>query len=270
MAHILSYLSNDSSLNALALGEGREEAPLDAERVDALGFAWVQDTRALERKYPRAVPDSDAYELAARTGARALVGHVREPDDARRSAQELQPLKFKSWVYAQGDMEPELEGQLQDVVGALPDFLRSYIENATAADAMFFQAMHTLFDRDVFHNPNQRPEGVAVAFAESIKRIEESTGTSLVNHHAALLTERTMMVASIGEPMHYRVWSGIEEPAPERIGRGPAKKPTPHPYFRGVLVRAVPEAPNEHWAPIPDRHVLWVGRDWSVEVTPID
>jgi glutamine amidotransferase len=261
--------------------EVREEAWSDeANHPASLGFGWVQESRTLLRKHPSEGDDPvDVLGLLADIPARSIIGHMnvgdtRETLDDAIDSLDLQPFRFRKWIYAQASQAPLFEEYRDELIADIPDHIRRNIKGKTDAEVIFHRLYHWMKKNGALSTGRAKSGKVGKAVAATLAEIEERShaagheGPVCLNLVAA--TERLVVAARLGDPIHYKMVRGIEQPGEEPLFAGHRPKKIEHPHYKGFFVASKLEPTTDAWKELPERHVLWVDDSWEVQTAPID
>lgn len=274
MSQVFGYICSDDSLTSEVMKQYGQ--PLRAvtpdERV-GLGIGLLQDGRSLLRKHPkRKAASVDLPALLGDISSRSMVGHVRHEDAGTVGTKDLQPFRFRDWVYAQHGNEEKLKGAYDGLRASVPDHVRRNIEGNSMAE-LLFHSFYTRVESELPTTPRANwPQMYAQQLARTMVQVQQelngSAGEDIAPLQAVAVTDRCIVAARIGEPMHYRLIEGIEEPTEEPLFAGHNPKSIKHDRFRALMVAN--EIDDEEWTEIPNHHVMWVVNGWDVEVAEID
>jgi predicted glutamine amidotransferase len=256
--------------------EVRKEAWTDeANHPESLGFGWIQESRTLLRKHPTEGDDAvDVLGLLADIPARAIVGHMRGELNGASDSLDLQPFRFQKWVYAQTGSAPHFESCREDLVADIPDHIRRNIQGKTDAEVIFHRLYDLMKKSGALVTARAQAGLVGQAVAATLDEIEQRChaagheGPLTINLVAA--SERMVVAARLGEPIHYKMYRGIEQPGEEPLFAGHRPKKIQHPHFNGVFLASNLDPKAEGWNELPERHVLWVDQSWEAKTASID
>lgn len=276
MSRLLGYMCSDDSLTPYATDEVRQQAWLDEANLPAtVGFGWVQESRTLLRKHPSQSSDPvDVLGLLADIPARSMLGHMRENLDGAVDTLDLQPFRFRKWVYAQSGQVPCMEEFRDELVAETPDHIRRNISGSTGAEVVFYRFYHWLKKCNALAPSRLQGERAAKAMAATLDEMEKKAhqagfeGPLSIDIVAA--TERLVVAARLGDPVHYRVFNGIEQPGEEPLFAGHRPKKIQHPHFKGVFVGSKLQPTTDEWRELPERSVMWVDGSWEAKTATID
>ncbi len=273
MSQVFGYICSDDSLTGVVMGQ--EGEPLRAigpdERV-GLGVGYLQDGRSLLRKHPkRKAASVDIPSLLGDIPSRSLVGHVRHSEQGSAGTKQLQPFRFRNWVYAQSGGSQGLEDTYDSLRASVPDHVRRNIKGTTMAE-LIFHIFVTNVGPDLTKTPrSERPELFARKLAQTMVQLQQSNSDNgdngLGSVQAVAVTDRCIVATRIGGSLHYRLVEGIEEPEEEPLFAGHKPKTIVHDRFRALLVAN--QIDDDRWEEIPDHSVMWVDRDWEIHVDEI-
>lgn len=265
MTHLLGYICSNSSLTPYAIESIRDEAwPQSAAPWAASGFGWLQESRTLLQKHPHHGAPVDMLGLMADISARALVGHMSRDTNGGVDSLDLQPFRFRKWVYAQTGQLPQFETYRQELLAETPDYLRRGIHGSTAAELLFLRFYHHMSENGALAANGVHGEAVAHALADTLAEArrhaspQDSTDLGL---NIIAVTERFMVAARTGAPMHLRRFEGIKHPAEEPLFAGHRPKTISHPQFRATFVASGLEPTAGDWRELEKNAITWVDAD---------
>lgn len=278
MSRLLGYMCNDDSLTPCAMQEIGHQILSDTTReLAALGFGWVQEARTLLRKHPSA--DSkpvDVLGLLSDIPARAIVGHMQQKINGRVDTLDLQPFRFRKWVFSQTGSVANFAEFRDELIADIPDHIRRNIQGKTQAEVVFHRFYHWMKKLGALAAPHENGRQVAQALAKTLEEVEQRARQAglegPVEIDVVAATEKLMLCARTGDPLYYRLFEGVEEPADEPLFAGHRPKRHEHPHFRGVFLTSAGDAApaDEDWQELSQRHVAWVDRSWEATVVPLD
>ena len=276
MFGLIGYVCSDDSLTPAAMHKVRGELGGEERNGDfaALGFGWVQENRSLLRKHPNQENNGiDVLGLLSDIPARAIVGYVQE-DDGFTDTLDLQPFRFRNWVYAQDDSLTSFEESREELTGDIPDHIRRNIQGNNRAEVAFHRFLYAMHTRDQLGQ--QRPDGreAAMSLARAASEFESidppSDRERPVEMQAVTATQRLLLALNIERGMYYRVFEGIEEPTDDPLFAGHRPKPETHPHFKAVFLATGELEPSEEWNELGEREIFWVDQDWKVHTEGLD
>jgi len=269
MTHLLGYICSNSSLTPYAIETVRQEAwPHRATPWAASGFGWLQESRTLLQKHPHHGAPVDMLGLMADISARALVGHMSQDTNGGVDSLDLQPFRFRKWVYAQSGQIPQFETYRSEMLAETPDYLRRGIHGSTAAELLFLRFYHHMCENGSLAQNGVRGEAVARALAETLREAQrhQAPGDSgELGLNIIAVTERFMVVARTGPPMHLRRFEGMKHPAEEPLFAGHRPKTISHPQFRAAFVASGLQPAQGDWQELEKNAITWVDPDWRTQ-----
>ena len=268
MSQVFGYICSDDSLTPAVMGQVGESlraVPTDS-RV-GLGIGYLQDGRSLLRKRPKGRAAAvDLPSLVSDIPTQAMVGHVRHESMGRVSTEELQPYRFRSWVYAQCGLGEDSQGFQEPLVSGLPDHVERNIGGTATAEAVFhefYRRVEAEFSRTA---KTDRPRLYARALASTVGVLEEmilrQRDRALEDFQAVAISDRCAVAVNIGGDLGYRVFEGIDVVEEEPLFAGHKPKVEHHDRFRAVVIAN--RVQGEDWESLGDREVLWVDRKWQI------
>ncbi|MGM0555157.1 MAG: class II glutamine amidotransferase [Myxococcota bacterium] len=272
MSQLIGYICSDDSLTPSVVHTVRDEL-VAVDDYAALGFGWVQEHRSLLRKHPSQGSNGvNALSLLSDLPARSIVGYTESQQPDSLDTLDLQPFRYRNWVYAQEDNVESFDGYRGEVIEDIPDHILRNIHGHNRAEVAFHRFLAAVHEQGQLDG--QRVDGgrVARAMAESVQDLEQRAiehGLDSVELRAVTVSTRLLLAARLGAPLYYRQFDGVEEPGEEPLFAGHRPKPVEHPHFNGVLVASGDKPQGEDWVEVPDRHIMWVDGDWDVQIEAI-
>ncbi len=273
MSQVFGYICSDDSLTTEVMNQiGDSLRAIAPEDRVGLGIGWLQEGRSLLRKHPkRKAASVDVPSLVADVPSRTIVGHVRHKELGRVGTKELQPFRFRNWVYAQRGASEGFDDVYDTLRASVPDHVQRNIEGTTMAE-LVFHIFYTKVESELSTTPKAKwrrlyarklGETMLALYELSCKNGNEDIGPL----QAVAVTPRSIVASSIGESLHYRLIEGIEEPTEEPLFAGHKPKAVKHDRFRALLVAN--RVTDDEWVECPDRHVMWVDEKWQVHFEEI-
>ena len=273
MSQVFGYICSDDSLTSVVMNQvGSPLRAIKAQDRVGLGIGWLQEGRSLLRKHPkRKAASVDVPSLVADLPARSLVGHVRHKEQGRVGTKQLQPFRFRNWVYTQRGATEGFEAVYETLRAAVPDHVGRNIEGTTLAE-LVFHVFYTKVESQLSTTPKAKwPHLYAQKMSETMVQLEKLShdcgNDGMGSLQALAVTDRCIVASCIEEPLHYRLVEGIDEPKEAPLFAGHKPKKIKHDRFRALLVAN--RVTDEEWIKIPDRHVMWVDEDWEVQFEEI-
>lgn len=268
MPRLIAFICNDDSLTPLAVSRLKPHLEFPAtETSGGFGFGWLQDGRSLLRTSPKpGVGTPDFVDLMADIPARAVLGHIRSAEDGTAPPLDLQPYRFRKWVFAHEGEVPETKRARDELLSTVPEFLRRNVKGSSGSEVfghMFWSELHRRGLLDKAAEAHERAAALA-SFTAGLQ-VQAAIG----EFAAVTASERSLFCAAIGCPLYYREIRGIDGTRDEPLFAGHRPKATSYPAFKALVVTNAPLDTDE-WEQVPDRHVLWVDRAWEPGLFPID
>lgn len=273
MSQLIGYICSDDSLTPSVVHAVRGEIE-SLDDYEALGFGWVQENRSLLRKHPSQGSNGvSALSLLSDLPARAIVGYTESEQPDSSDTLDLQPFRYRNWVDAHEDNAESFGGYRDEILEEIPDHIRRNIQGNNRAEVAFHRFLASVNEHGQLDR--QRVEGtkVARAMAQTAEELEARAlehGLDEFEMRSVSVSTRFLVAVRIGEPLYIRTFDGIQEPGEEPLFAGHRPRPVEHPHFNGVLVVSGRQPNGEDWVEVPDRHVMWVGGDWDVQVESLE
>lgn len=268
MSQLLGYLCSDDNLTPIVAEEIRQQAWQRAQRPwAASGFGWVQDSRTLLRKQPSMGAPLDMLGLMADVPARALVGQMSADTNGGLDALNLQPFRFRKWVYAQTGDPPLFEKWGAQLLADMPDHLRRGVRGQSAAEVLFLSFYHHMTELRALGPGPAEPPLVAQALADMLTEVrklaQENGHEGELNLNLVAATERMLIAARLAEPLHLRLFSGLEQPGEDPLFAGHRPRAIQHPHFRAAFLGSGLKPVEDSWREIPAETIVYVDQSWE-------
>lgn len=269
MTQLLGYICSDSSLTPHAVDAVRDEAwPSSSPPWAATGFGWLQESRTLLRKHPHHGDPVDMLGLMADMSARSLVGHMSQDTNGGMDSLDLQPFRFRQWVYAQSGKIPQFDTYRSDMLAETPDYLRRGVRGNTAAELLFLRFYHHMCENGALAQGGVRGNLIANALAVTLteaRRYQGADDEGSLGLNIVAATERFLLAARTGPAMHLRLFEGMKHPAEDPLFAGHRPKTIEHPQFRAAFLASGLQPREGDWRELEADTITWVDRDWQTE-----
>lgn len=271
MTQLLGYICSDSSLTPYALKEVRREAWAQSSTPwAATGFGWIQESRTLLRKHPHHGDPVDMLGLMADMSARSLVGHMSQDTNGGVDSLDLQPFRFRQWVYAQTGSLPQLDTYRSDMLAETPDYLRRGVRGSTDAELIFLRFYHHMCENGALARGDLHSEKIASALATTLSEAQSyrrSGDEEVFGLNIVAATERFMVAARTGPAMHLRMFAGMKHPTEEPLFAGHRPKTVEHPQFRAAFLASGLQPTKGDWRELAPNTITWVDSEWKTQTT---
>ena len=174
MARLFGYMGNYADRLRHALYQEREVlAVSESARPDAWGIGFYQGGEVLHKKRPFAGTEPVDW-LAVTAGLRSdcLIGHVRHATIGDLRADNTQPFRFRSWLFAHSGTVSRFEAVRPRLLDGLPDFLRRSVRGDTDSELVFFAVLSFLHDAGQLDNPDVSAEVVGDALRATVSQVD--------------------------------------------------------------------------------------------------
>lgn len=258
------FCSTDSLTGSLLEQFGSPLEAFDPSKREALGIGWLQDGRSLVRKHPsRLAQRADLLPLLADIPCRGVIGQVRHVEEGKSTLEDLQPFRYRNFVFALSGESQRLVQSAQELRGDLPDHIARNLQGSTGAE-IFFHYFYTLVEARVSSTARQEwhqcyEEALGVAFGH----LRDQPLSALC------LSDRVLLAATGEAPLFYRLVDGLEEDAEKPLFAGHKPKRVKHPQFRGFLISGGHEVEQPEWKRVPPNSTLRIDQDWKVSIREI-
>lgn len=272
MARLFGYMGNFSDRLRHALYQEREVlAVSESARPDAWGIGFYQGGEVLHKKRPFAGTEPvDWLAVSASLRSDCLIGHVRHATVGDLRADNTQPFRFRSWLFAHSGTVSRFEAVRPRLLEGLPDFLRRSVRGDTDSELVFYAVLSFLHDAGQLDNNDVGPEIVADALRAAVSQIDrlvaefrgESSSLDLI-----LCNGRTMIALHRGGPaMRWTDRKGVVQVDPSVKDA----KSLELDAVRYVLVAGGATQESVGYTEIPDGTMLAVTRNLQVSTFTLD
>jgi glutamine amidotransferase len=275
VSRLVAYIGNDPERLRCALHPVRGTLVADNSSVDSWGIGFYQGGEVLLQRRPKA-PDApvDFYAVASELATDVLVGqvHLANPHTVPKN-ENTPPFRFRSWLFTHHGEIAGFVDQREQILAAIPDFLRRNIRGQTDSEHLFHLFLSHLHAAgkldDVMISTGDAARALSGALAEIEKMLGRPEKLDVVATNG-----RILLGARSGMPLHTYKVNGVRDcqacqgPSPhEGPERRARHRPTDHDHLRAViLVDEAPSAPA--WEEVPDRHLITVSHQLAVTLQP--
>ena len=274
MSHLVAYVGNEPERLECALVPARaalySQAP-QGGTGNGWGLGFVQGGDVLLQKRPRSEgADVDFFSLARDLHADALVARSGLDEDARSSADNADPFRFRWWLWGSVGAAEGFSEVRERLLGSVPDFLRRNIRGRSASEHIFHLFLAFLHDAGMLETMANDPAPVGRALRESlafVDRLLAGVGAPSVRMAVAASNGRCLVARSHGCPVQFLPITGITDCTVCRqraaIDQGDHDgRRVAHEALRGVVVEADSTAPlRPGWTMVPPHSGLLIGAD---------
>jgi glutamine amidotransferase len=273
MSRLFAYVGNDQDRVKCALYPARELLVADAAAAatfDAWGLGFYQGGEVLLQRRPKPPAEPvDFYALTRDLRTDAIVGHVRAGTVGQPKNENTHPFRFRSWLFAHHGTVPGFDDVRDDLLRAIPDFLRRNIRGQTDSEHLFHVMLAFLHDAGKLDDMNVSTAQVRDAVRGALSLVEKAAGKPAADgmECALALTNGRILVATRhGAPVYLQERSSLHDCAVCREP-SPRDKRVDHEHLRSVLIIADVEAPaaDAKFVEVADRTILSISHDLKIE-----
>jgi predicted glutamine amidotransferase len=270
VSHLVAYLGNEPDRLECALLPARaalySQTPL---QPNGWGLGFIQGGEVLLQKRPRSEgTEVDFFNLARDLHANALIARGGLEEDARVSADNADPFRFRWWLFGSVGVSEGFGHVRERLLASVPDFLRRNIRGRSASEHIFHLFLAFLHDAGLLETLATDPAPVGRALRESIAfvdRLLAAAGAPALRMALVATNGRCLVARSNGCPVQYLPISGIMDCTVCRhrnAAHSDDDRRISHEALRAVVVEADSTAPlRPGWALVPARGGLLVGAD---------
>lgn len=282
MNHLVAFLGNEPENLSCALFTARGALyARDPRGVDGWAVGFTQGGDVLLQKRPRAeVAEVDLYALVSELKADAMIARVGFGRQGNVAAENADPFRFRSWLFGSVGNLPEFELFRDQLLQAVPDFLRRNIRGSSASEHVFHLFLAYLHDAGLLDQPSPDPEQVKIAlegtlsFVRRLMKTASGERAEQVELELALATTngRSLVAAAMSHAMQFLRIDGISD-CPVCRNRNQSDghvRRVAHDNLRAVIVEARDTVQvHSGWKTVADHEALVVGADRIPRLSPL-
>lgn len=227
----------------------------------------------LLQKRPRAeVQEIDLYALVSELKADAMIARVGFGRQGNVAAENADPFRFRSWLFGSVGTLPAFDLFREELLQAVPDFLRRNIRGTSPSEHIFHLFLAYLHDAGLLELPSPPPDDVKTALEGTLsfvrRLMKKASGDSAegaeIEMAIATTNGRSLVAASLSHAMQYLRIDGISDcpvcrnrNQPESHGRRVS-----HDNLRAVIIEARDTVQGHSgWKTVADHEALIIGPD---------
>jgi glutamine amidotransferase len=277
MSRLFAYMGNDQDRVKCALFPARHMLVANGSAqasFDAWGLGFYQGGEVLLQRRPKPPTEPvDFYALVKDLRTDVIIGHVRQGTVGKPKNENTHPFRFRSWLFAHHGTLPRFDGVRDELLRAVPDFLRRNIRGQTDSEHLFHVMLAFLHDAGKLDDQNVSTAHVRDAVRGSLALVEKAAGKAAADQMEcalALTNGRILVATRHGGPVYLQERSSLHDCAVCREPP-PRDKRVDHEHLRSVLVIAdvEPPSPDLKFTEVPDRTLLAISHDLKVEKTTL-
>lgn len=273
MSRLFAYVGNDQERVKCALYPARQLLVADGQApllFDAWGLGFYQGGEVLLQRRPKPPAEPvDFYGLVRDLRTDVIVGHVRQGTVGAPKNENTHPFRFRSWLFAHHGTIPNFSHTREELLAAVPDFLRRNIRGQTDSEHLFHLLLAQLHQENKLDDLDVSPALVGDAIGSALAIVAKAVGKPAMDQMecALVLTNgRTLVATRHGAPVYLQQRQSLHDCAVCREPP-PRDKRVDHDHLRSVLlVAALPEAPpaDMKFTEVEDRTLVLVSHDLAV------
>lgn len=277
MSRLFAYMGNDQDRVKCALYPARNLLVADgaaSASFDAWGLGFYQGGEVLLQRRPKPPTEPvDFYALVKELRTDVIVGHVRQGTVGKPKNENTHPFRFRSWLFAHHGTIPNFDVVRDELLRAVPDFLRRNIRGQTDSEHLFHVMLAFLHDAGKLDDINIAPALVRDAVRGALSLVEKAAGkaaSDAMECALALTNGRLLVATRHGAPVYLQQRASLADCAVCREPP-PRDKRVDHEHLRSVLIVADVQPPpaDLKFTEVADRTLLSVSHDLKVEAAPL-
>ncbi len=271
MSNLVAFFGNDPERVECALFPARLAltSKIKPGEPNGWGLGFAQAGDVLLQKRPRSdAPEVDFYALAKTLRADALIGRAGLNEEARLSADNADPFRFRWWMFGGIGEAAGFEAVRDSLLESIPDFLRRNIRGRSPSEHVFHVFLAFLHDAGLLESMSAPPDAVARGLRESaglVNRHLVEAGVGPLRMALAATNGRCLVAQSTGaHPLQFLEINGIPDCTicREKNDIEGHDRRIAHEGLRAVIVEANDGHPvRPGWRGVPENASIVVGAD---------
>lgn len=275
MGHLVAYFGNEPENTSCALFSARNA--LYSRNSGLVGWAlgFIQGGDVLLQKRPRGdASEIDLYALARDLKADAMIGRIGLGAEGNKSAENADPFRYRSWLFGSVGTVPSFAAIRDQVLEAIPDYLRRNVRGKSASEHLFHLFLAYLHDAGIIDQPSPAPAAIEAALQNMLAFVNRLTRSAAEDPQQAearglelalvATNGRSLVATACSHAMQFLRVDGIAD-CPVCHGRanpdGRGRRIS-HDALRAVVIEANAETQGRPgWRAIPDQSALVIGPD---------
>jgi predicted glutamine amidotransferase len=267
MGFCFAFVSNDANLSGCALTAFSDPLMIPGGAPHGWGLGYYQAGQPLLRKQPK--PLEEPLDFATRAGqlrTSLVLGHVRDATVGGQRTENTHPFRYRNWIFCHTGTVDRFDGIKDDLLRAIPDFIRRNIRGGTDSEHLFHLFLSFLNDTGRMDDLRVRPEVVAQALASTYAYVDRlvsdrggtpSTGCCLLSNGNIVVGTRRGQDLKLIRNQSFQC-------------KGPDGKPINANHLKAVVMMGgtTPNLPG--WETIAERAIVTVDSRLNIEYsTPL-
>ena len=170
MPGIIGYMGKDPVFLRCAYTLEQEAIRESADKFGGWGVVYYQAGDILLRSHPTPSRDAEGLmKVLLNAEAHALLGRFESPAAPPPGKWNMQPFRYRGWVYVQ---EGKIDGFTrikENLVAAMPDFLGRSLKGSSDAEVIFHLILSFLYDAGKLDSTQIDPESLREAMKHSLE-----------------------------------------------------------------------------------------------------
>jgi predicted glutamine amidotransferase len=277
MSRLFAYMGNDQDRVKCALYPARTLLVADGaakDAFDAWGLGFYQGGEVLLQRRPKPPTEPvDFYGLTKDLRTDVIIGHVRAGTVGKPKNENTHPFRFRSWLFAHHGTVPNFDGIRDELLRAVPDFLRRNVRGQTDSEHLFHMMLAFLHDAGKLDDMNVSTAQVRDAVRGALAIVEKAAGKEAADKMEcalALTNGRILVATRHGAPVYLQERTSLHDCSVCREPP-PRDKRVDHEHLRSVLIVAdvAPPSPDLKFTEVADKTLISVSHDLKVEKSAI-
>lgn len=212
MAFVVGIYTSDPNLLRCELARLRTDLVLGDERKEALGVGWYAEQNILLQRYAPKVRPGSLEQIGGVLESDALVAHGGALAVGMSLEENLQPFRYRSWMFANHGEVTQVDRFRNLAMDALPDHLGRSIKGSTAHEVAFALFLAALRDLGRTDDDELEARAAAKAIGEAARRLDALAQRAGARDAALGMIStngHVMVAARLGnQPVYYRLLEG--------------------------------------------------------------
>ncbi|MFH1435675.1 MAG: hypothetical protein ABIJ56_08160 [Pseudomonadota bacterium] len=170
MPGIIGYMGKDPVFLRCAYSLEQEAIRESADKFGGWGIIFYQAGDILLRSHPTPTRDAEGLMKVLRDAdATALLGRFESPTAPPPGKWNMQPFRYRGWVYAQEGRIAGFARVKESLVAAMPDFLGRSLKGSSDAEVIFHLILSFLYDAGKLDSAQLDPMSIQTAMKHSLQ-----------------------------------------------------------------------------------------------------
>lgn len=191
----------------------------------SFGLGWYSRGELLQRVEPGCREEPlDVLRMVENVRADLLVMHARKTKGGPTKREDIHPFRFKEWLFAHNGTIDGFDVIKNNLLEAIPSFLRRNIKGETDSELIFHLFLSFLYDAGALNRPEPQISQIGDAVVRTIATVDEFAHVRHIPPSPASIIVSdgySLVAASRGIPVEYTLMDTISDCARCRTSMRP-------------------------------------------------